>query len=116
MPSIVEKGLSLPRNLQPKKGATWERIGITYREQVFIWAQRGWVRGEKGERGVALAAMLPAMAPRTYYRRWEVYLRGERMGEVLAATEQAACLRAIQRFRIKDEDRAELEVRRTPSQ
>jgi hypothetical protein len=31
---------------------------------------------------------------------------------VLAATEQAACLRAIQRFEIRDEDRRELEVRR----
>ena len=63
-----------------------------------------------------MAAMLPAMASKPYYRRWAVYLRGARIGEVLAATEQAACLRAIQRFRIKDEDRAELEVRRTRSQ
>ena len=52
------------------------------------------------------------MAPQAYYRRWSVYLRGERLGEVLAATERAACLRAIQRFKISDEDRPELEVRR----
>ena len=52
------------------------------------------------------------MAPKTYYRLWEVWLRGERIGEVLAATEQAACLRAIQRFRIKREDQGELAVRR----
>jgi hypothetical protein len=38
------------------------------------------------------------------YRRWIVYVRGERIGEVLAATEQAACLRAVQRFRIARED------------
>jgi hypothetical protein len=53
-----------------------------------------------------------SMAPKPYYWRWSVYLRGERIGEVLAATEQAACLRAIQRFKIRDEDRRELEVRR----
>jgi hypothetical protein len=51
------------------------------------------------------------MAPQTYYRRWAVYLRGERLGEVLAATERAACLRAVQRFKIAREDQAELEVR-----
>ena len=59
-----------------------------------------------------MAAMLPAMASKPYYRRWAVYLRGGRIGEVLAATELAACLRAIQRFRIKDEDRRKLDVRR----
>ena len=52
------------------------------------------------------------MAPASYYRRWEVYLRDERIGEVLAATQRAACVRAIQRFKIKDEDRRDLEVRR----
>jgi hypothetical protein len=52
------------------------------------------------------------MASTPYYRRWEVYLRDERIGEVLAATERAVCLRAIERFKIKDEDRSELEVRR----
>jgi hypothetical protein len=56
------------------------------------------------------------MAPAPYYRRWEVYLRDERIGEVLAATQRAACLRAIQRFKIKDEDRSELEVRRAPEE
>jgi hypothetical protein len=55
---------------------------------------------------------LLGMAPQTYYRRWDVYLRGERIGEVLAATKEAACLRAVHRFKIKDEDRSELEVRR----
>jgi hypothetical protein len=59
-----------------------------------------------------MAAMLPAMASNPYHRRWAVWLRGERIGEVLAATEQAACLRAVQRFKIKIEDREELEVRR----
>jgi hypothetical protein len=48
------------------------------------------------------------MAPQHYYRRWDVYLRGERLGEVLAATERAACLRAIQRFKISKKDQAEL--------
>jgi hypothetical protein len=52
------------------------------------------------------------MAPQPYYRRWDVYLRGERIGEVLAATQHAACMRAIHKFRIKDEERRELEVRR----
>jgi hypothetical protein len=55
------------------------------------------------------------MAPQLYYRRWEVWLRGERLGGVLAATERAACARAIQRFKIKKEDRSELEVRRQTS-
>jgi hypothetical protein len=52
------------------------------------------------------------MPAKHYYRRWEVYLRGVRIGEVLALTERAACLRAVQRFKIKEEDRRELEVRR----
>jgi hypothetical protein len=51
------------------------------------------------------------MAPQTYYRRWEVLLRGERIGFVFAATHAAACLRAIHKFSIKPEDRRELEVR-----
>ena len=55
---------------------------------------------------------LRLMAPPPCYRRWNVYLRGERIGEVLAATQEAACLRAIHKFKIKDEDRAELHVRR----
>lgn len=53
------------------------------------------------------------MAPQPYYRRWDVYLRGERIGEVLAATHDAACLRAIHKFKIKDADRSALEVRRS---
>jgi hypothetical protein len=52
------------------------------------------------------------MPPARYTRRWAVFLRGERLGEVLAATHEAACLRAIKRFGIKPEDRPELEVRR----
>jgi hypothetical protein len=52
------------------------------------------------------------MASQSYYRRWEVYLRGEVLGEVLAATQEAACMRASHKFRIKDEERAELEVLR----
>ena len=71
------------------------------------------MRGAKRERGEVLRWLLfCAMAPKPYYRRWAVWLRGERIGEVLAATERAACLRAIQRFRISFEDRAKLEVRR----
>jgi hypothetical protein len=50
------------------------------------------------------------MAPQTYYRRWSVWLRGKQIGEVLAATEQAACLRAVQRFKISREDQRELRV------
>ena len=55
---------------------------------------------------------VPGMAPQTYYRRWEVWLRGSKLGEVFAATERAACLRAIQRFKISREEQQELEVRR----
>jgi hypothetical protein len=50
--------------------------------------------------------------PPSYYRPWLVYLRGEFIGQVFAATEKAACLRAIQRWRVPPEDRGELEVRR----
>jgi hypothetical protein len=52
------------------------------------------------------------MAPQTYYRRWDVYLRGERICMVLAATHDAACQRAVYKFKVKPEDRRELEVRR----
>jgi hypothetical protein len=53
------------------------------------------------------------MAPQYYYRRWDVFLHGERIGEVLAATHDAACQRAIYKFKIKPEDRHELGVQRT---
>jgi hypothetical protein len=59
------------------------------------------------------APHIAAMAPQTYYRRWEVFLRGEQIGEVLAATERAACLRATHRFKVSREDRKELQVRPT---
>jgi hypothetical protein len=50
---------------------------------------------------------------KNYQRRWEVRLENRRIGEVLAFTEQAACVRAIKRFNItKDEDRRRLSVRR----
>ncbi len=50
---------------------------------------------------------------KNYQRRWEVRLHNKRIGEVLALTEQAACLRAIKRFNITDdEDRHSLSVRR----
>jgi hypothetical protein len=62
--------------------------------------------------GLVSAYYLPGMAPQAYYRRWEVYLRGDLLGEVLAATQEAACLRAIHKFKVRDEDRPELEVRR----
>jgi hypothetical protein len=39
-------------------------------------------------------------------------LAAKRSGEALAATERAACARAIERFKIKPEDRRELEVHR----
>jgi hypothetical protein len=52
------------------------------------------------------------MAPQIYYKRWEVWLRGKRIGKVLAAIEKAACLRAIQRFKLNSEDQHELSVRR----
>jgi hypothetical protein len=51
------------------------------------------------------------MTPQIYYRRWEVWLRGEKIGEVLAATEKAACLRAIHRFKISREEQQDLHVR-----
>jgi hypothetical protein len=47
-----------------------------------------------------------------FERRWEVILRGERLGVVLAATWEAACRRAIVRFRVPREDQHELLVRR----
>ena len=40
----------------------------------------------------------------SYRRRWEVWLRGERIGEVLGATQQAARDRAIRRFKIDQEN------------
>ena len=50
---------------------------------------------------------------RKYYQRWEVRIRGERIGEVLAATSRAACMRAVHRFKItKEEDQRELSVHR----
>jgi hypothetical protein len=51
------------------------------------------------------------MAPKPYYRRWLVYLRGEQIGMVIAATEKAACLRAVRRYKISREDQQELQVR-----
>jgi hypothetical protein len=52
------------------------------------------------------------MASASSYRRWEVYLRGRHIGQVFAATQKAACLRAIQRWQVPPEERPELEVRR----
>jgi hypothetical protein len=46
------------------------------------------------------------------HRRWEVYVRGNKIGQVYAATQQAACVRAILRFKISREDQAQMEVRR----
>jgi hypothetical protein len=46
------------------------------------------------------------------HRRWEVYVRGTKIGEVYGVTERAACVRAILRFKISREDQAALEVRR----
>jgi hypothetical protein len=45
-------------------------------------------------------------------REWEVYLRGERLGVVRSVTWKAACLRAIQRFKIASADQQHLVVRR----
>ena len=59
-----------------------------------------------------MAAMLPAMAPKTYYRRWAVYLRGERIGEVLAATERRLACVPSSGSRSEEEDQRELQVRR----
>jgi hypothetical protein len=57
-----------------------------------------------------VVAQVAALNPK-YFQRWEVRLRGERIGEVLAATEQAACMRAIHRFHIsRKEDQRELSV------
>jgi hypothetical protein len=46
------------------------------------------------------------------HRRWEVYVRGTKIGEVYPATERAACVRAVLRFKISREDQEALEVRR----
>jgi hypothetical protein len=46
------------------------------------------------------------------HRRWEVYVRGTKIGEVYAFIERAACVRAIARFKISREDQEDLEVRR----
>ena len=54
------------------------------------------------------------MPPQTYFRRWIVFLRGEQIGMVFAATERAACLRAVQRFKISRQDQAALQVRKVP--
>jgi hypothetical protein len=51
------------------------------------------------------------MAPKPYFRRWIVYLRGEQIGMVIAATEKAACLLAVRRYKISREDQQELQVR-----
>jgi hypothetical protein len=56
-------------------------------------------------------ALWTALPPKPYYRRWIVYLRGEQIGMVFAATEKAACLRAIQRYKVSREDQKELQVR-----
>jgi hypothetical protein len=55
------------------------------------------------------------MAPQNFYRCWDVYLRGERIGQVLAATEKAACLRAIHKFGISREAQQDLQVRPSPA-
>jgi hypothetical protein len=47
-----------------------------------------------------------------YDRRREVYVRCAKIGEVYGATERAACVRAVLRFKISREDQAALEVRR----
>jgi hypothetical protein len=52
------------------------------------------------------------MTSQIYYRRWQVWLGEQMVGEVLARTAQAACLRAIQRFKIGRDQHAELRVRR----
>jgi hypothetical protein len=45
-------------------------------------------------------------------RRWEVYVRGIKIGQVYGVTERAACVRAVLRFKISREDQEALEVRR----
>jgi hypothetical protein len=47
-----------------------------------------------------------------YQRRWTVRLRGVLLGIVLGYTHKAACLRAIQRFKVPPADRQELVVER----
>jgi hypothetical protein len=56
----------------------------------------------------------PGMPPQIYYRRWEVWLRGKRIGEVLAATERAACLRAMQT--VQSQSRGPAGVARAPGE
>ena len=46
------------------------------------------------------------------HRRWEVYVRGTKIGEVYGVTERAACVRAVLRFKISREDQEALEVRK----
>jgi hypothetical protein len=46
------------------------------------------------------------------HRRWEVYVRETKIGDVYGATERAACVRAVLRFKISREDQAQMEVRR----
>jgi len=46
------------------------------------------------------------------HRRWEAFVRSKKVGEVYAATERAACVRAALRFKISREDQEALEVRR----
>jgi hypothetical protein len=55
-----------------------------------------------------------SLAPKPYYGRWIVYLRGEQIGMVFAATEKAACLRSVQRYKISREDQKDLQVRTVP--
>jgi ABC-type transport system substrate-binding protein len=50
--------------------------------------------------------------PFTAHRRWEVFVRGTKIGEVYGATEKAACVRAVLRFKISREDQETLAVRR----
>ena len=46
------------------------------------------------------------------HRRWEVYVRGTKIGDVYGITERSACVRAVLRFKISREDQEALEVRR----
>ena len=41
---------------------------------------------------------------------------GRRIGEVLGATQQAVCARAIQRFKVSKENQSQIEVRRIKSE
>jgi hypothetical protein len=52
-----------------------------------------------------------------YDRRWEVSLHGKILGVVRGATQQAACLRAVNVFKIQNvEDQRELVLRRITSE